>query len=395
MATFGYTTTPTGGARRYSNESSGDTKIVGSVFTLSESGLASKITAYISSDYGSYKAKCAIYRHSDLSLVAVTNEIDNTYYQEWVDFTFSTGVNLTADDYVLVITGSDDDYAEIYYDTGSANQGHNKNQPYGTFPNPLVSPTHNTEKYGIYVTYTPTSTAAYTALPITVTVPATTAGVEEEDTAAISPLGVTATIPAITASSVELRTAAYSASSVVLTVPSVTATSIEERAAAFTPISVQLAIPNMTAASVEERTAAYSALSVLMVTPYTTGTYVEEVATTFDPVSMTVTIPSITASREEKLSAVIDPLSVLATIPSVTATSESELSANYPSLIITMTPPAMTASYIAELAAAYNPLSMIVTPIDSTPSVIENRTYINFGTKIEYYVEGQLVEDVG
>jgi len=238
-------------------------------------------------------------------------------------------------------------------------------------------------------------TAAYSALPITVTVPSTTASALEVDTATIAPLGVTATIPAMTASSVELRSAAYTASSVVMTVPSMTATSVSERAAAFAPISIVLEVPTTTATSVEERTAAYSALSVLAVVPSVTGTYLAELESTFDPVSMTVTIPSLTASREEVATAAIDPLSILATVPDQTATTETDAVASYTSLIISIVPPSMTAIYISELSAAYDPLSMKVTPIPTTAVVTRNRTGIKFGTKIEYYVEGLKVEDVG
>ena len=216
-----------------------------------------------------------------------------------------------------------------------------------------------------------------------------------EETAVYSALPITVTVPAVTASSVELRSAEYTALSVVVTVPSVTATSVEEREASYDPISIKLEVPSMTGTSVEERIAAFSALSVLAVVPSVTGTYLAELESTFDPVSMTVTIPSMTASREEVATAAISPLSILATVPDQTASTENDATASYTSLIISMVPPAMTASYAAELSAAYDPLSMKVTPIDSTPVVVGSRTGIKFGTKISYYVEGQLVEDIG
>lgn len=277
-----------------------------------------------------------------------------------------------------------------------------------------------TERYSVYVTYTETDrTATHTALPIEVIIPSITAASKEERTATHTPLEVNATIPSITASSVEVRTAEYTATSLMLTVPSVTATRKEERVATHEPISINLSIPLTTATSEEEATALFEAISVVAVVPETTAeskglsvaSYVplelklttppiaatrdEESTATYAFLEITATIPETTAIRAEENTVAIDPLSVLATIPSITATSKEEVTATYTPIIISLVPPEMAASYLAEATASFDPLTTKVTPISITPIVTRKRTYISFGTKIEYYVEDKLVEDVG
>jgi len=399
MATFGYTSDP---STNYS-VSAGD--VYGSVFTSpSDMGTVNSVKAYWLAVFGppSVNAKALIVKHSDLTIVAngISNVVNkaNAAGRTQSTFTFATAPTLEAStEYVLCLIA--DSGAIIYYDTGDADQGHYDSTNSYSSPANLGSVTHSTKKFPILVDYTPSAgseeTAAYTALPITVTLPAMTATAEEEDTAAFSALGVAVTIPSVTASSVELRTAAYTSSSLVVTIPDITAASEEETTANFAPISIKVGVPDVTGSSIGEFSATVSPLSVLAIVPSITGSYVSEVASTFDSVSMTLTIPSLTAVSENVVAASIDPLSVLATIPDVTATSDEVTVAAYTTLIITMTPPSMTASYLAELSAAYDPVSMTVTPIDTTPTITRNRTYISFGTKIEYYVEGQLIEDVG
>lgn len=140
--------------------------IRGSVFTITEDGTATSITAYIKFTTGFASDayfKCAIYLHSDLSLVGTTDE---NYYSaafgpSWETFTFSTEPDLTADiEYILVAWGNrggSQGSSGLYYDAGNVDQGHEDSATYGTWPNPLV-PTHNDNKYSIYCTYT-TNTA--------------------------------------------------------------------------------------------------------------------------------------------------------------------------------------------------------------------------------------------
>jgi hypothetical protein len=139
-------------------------RITGSVFTTSESGTADSITAYIRatdpyySEYGRYKY--AIYKHSDLSLVGVTEEgvvPGGGFADAWKTLNFTEPKpSLTASiEYILVswgLPGPQTD-VEMHYNAGDVNQGHYQSLAYDTFPDPLV-PTHENNKYSIYCTYT-------------------------------------------------------------------------------------------------------------------------------------------------------------------------------------------------------------------------------------------------
>jgi len=128
--------------------------IRGSVFTITEAGTADSITFYGSNSNGK-KIKCAIYKHSDLSLVKATNErtdIPITY--AWYTFTFSEPKpSLTANTEYILVVWSNSAFGAIAYSAGDADQGHYQSLTYDSFPNPLV-PTHNNNKYSIYCTYT-------------------------------------------------------------------------------------------------------------------------------------------------------------------------------------------------------------------------------------------------
>ena len=73
---------------------------------------------------------------------------------------FNTSPTLTAVDYVVSALATDkgNPYHTVwlYYDTGDTNQGHytTTNISYTSFPNPLSTYDHNTDKYSLYVTYT-------------------------------------------------------------------------------------------------------------------------------------------------------------------------------------------------------------------------------------------------
>jgi len=134
--------------------------IIGSVFTMTEAGIGRSITAYIErwADNVGDKCKFAIYKHSDLSLVAVTQEYsapDTNDVVFWCTLNFVSPPALTANtEYVLVAWGQTTFYGSLYYDAGDVNQGHYQSKAYtGTFPNSLI-PTHNNNKYSIYCTYT-------------------------------------------------------------------------------------------------------------------------------------------------------------------------------------------------------------------------------------------------
>ena len=165
MATFGYTTIGTTGGLTIA--AVGWEDISGSVFTCTEFGTATSITVALKRTVaGSDNVKCAIYKHSDLSLLAQTEErnLALTTSYVWYTFTFATPPSLIGGtDYILVVWG---DYTAqnitCPYDNGDANQGHKQTLAYGAFPNPLV-PSHQNTKASIYCTYTMTGVAIASA----------------------------------------------------------------------------------------------------------------------------------------------------------------------------------------------------------------------------------------
>lgn len=160
-ATFGYETLGTVGKTSLSGN------IVGSIFTITEAGTADSITAglILFSATVTAKTKCAIYKHSDLSLVGVTEErtIAYPFPAAWYTFNFSAPKpSLTAStEYILVAWASiisGDGNPRLVYDDGDTNQGLNQVIAYNDFPNPLVPSSYADRKHSIYCTYT-------TALP--------------------------------------------------------------------------------------------------------------------------------------------------------------------------------------------------------------------------------------
>ena len=149
---FGYETIGTAG---YDTLEDG---IYGSVFTIAEDGTADLIKAAIRCTVEAKKMKCAIYKHSDLSLVGQTEEVlvPVTDPANWITFNFTAPKpSLTANTaYILVAWSySSVGYARLSFDAGDANQGHWQLLTYNGFPNPL-NPGHADFKYSIYCTYT-------------------------------------------------------------------------------------------------------------------------------------------------------------------------------------------------------------------------------------------------
>ena len=154
MATFGYTTI--GSTLVGSIEGI----IRGSRFTISENGTATSIAAYIENTFAAKNMKAAIYKFSDLSLVAETDQNSVGVSTGWNTFTFSSPPSLTSGvEYILCVWSAvGGGVAQLYNDAGTTNQGQNDTQTYGTWPNPLV-PTGVDIKYSIYCTYTPASSS--------------------------------------------------------------------------------------------------------------------------------------------------------------------------------------------------------------------------------------------
>ena len=129
--------------------------IRGSVFTCPESGTADSISWYNKYAFsGVVKAvKCAIYKHSDLSFVGVTEELIAGAANTWITHNFTVPKPDLINTQYILVWWSRGSYAEIAYDTGETDQGHYQYLYYNSFPDPL-DPAHENCKYSIYCTYT-------------------------------------------------------------------------------------------------------------------------------------------------------------------------------------------------------------------------------------------------
>jgi len=131
--------------------------IRGTVFTITETGTADSITVALKrGSAGSNNVKCAIYLHSDLSLVAQTASTSTslTTTLAWYTFDLTTSPTLTANTEYILVVWADYTTSNIYgaAHMGATNQGHGQYKVYNDFPNPLV-PTHSNFEYSIYCTY--------------------------------------------------------------------------------------------------------------------------------------------------------------------------------------------------------------------------------------------------
>lgn len=146
-ATFGYST---GGG----NTASIENNIRGSVFQVTTDGQAQSISVYLTCTNRIIKA--AIYS-DDHTLIATTEEKTVTASNAWVTFNFanpkprlSTNTN-----YVLVAwSDSGSGNVNMYYTSGSSNQGHRLSRTYGSWPS-SASFNHEDRRYSIYCTYAP------------------------------------------------------------------------------------------------------------------------------------------------------------------------------------------------------------------------------------------------
>ncbi|MEM3752956.1 MAG: hypothetical protein QXM65_08475 [Candidatus Bathyarchaeia archaeon] len=134
--------------------------IVGSLFTPAKDGEAQSVTAYIRVTTVSKRMKCAIYLHSNLSLVAQTEEKTvSSGTTGWVTFNFPTfkPILKAGVEYLLVAwSETGNGYAYLYYTSGTTSQGHYVSSTYGTsFPNPMPNPAHENRAYSIYCTFKP------------------------------------------------------------------------------------------------------------------------------------------------------------------------------------------------------------------------------------------------
>lgn len=152
----------------------------GSVFTITEDGIADNITAYVDLwDYFSLlniflnvHTKASIYEHGDLSFVGETEELyakSGDGSSAWITWNFNEPKpSLTADTaYILVIWGKNEPYStqcRLYYVAGDTDQGHYDSETYNDFPDPL-EPVHDNNKYSIYCGYTVIVEEVFNILP--------------------------------------------------------------------------------------------------------------------------------------------------------------------------------------------------------------------------------------
>jgi hypothetical protein len=158
--------TPSTGAVSFGYETIGGSStsieggIRGSMFTLTEIGTADSITAAISVTTASHHVKCAIYKHSDLSLVNYTEDkLVEPQSVAWVTFNFGTpkATLAASTEYILVawaaaVSGD----CSLYRSSGDTDQGHYEVRTFDGFPTTLTV-THTAYKYSIFCNYSSTA----------------------------------------------------------------------------------------------------------------------------------------------------------------------------------------------------------------------------------------------
>jgi len=137
--------------------------IVGSHFICPENGTAESISWYGKLGTSSFRAKCAIYKYSDNSLVGSTEELTGLDSLGWHTHNFSEPKpSLSANtEYWLVVwlESEIENQSEVYCDRVENAGGEQPLDYTGNFPDPW-SPTTTNYEFSIYCTYTPA--VAYT-----------------------------------------------------------------------------------------------------------------------------------------------------------------------------------------------------------------------------------------
>lgn len=130
--------------------------IKGSVFSTTNGFTPTSLSMYLNvNTLNAFKG--AIYTHSTLNLLTngTTVEKSGITATDWQTFTFTVNPTLAGStDYIIAAWSSSaacGAVANLYYDVGSANQGHNRALNYGAWPDPLTVDSHDTNKYSIYI----------------------------------------------------------------------------------------------------------------------------------------------------------------------------------------------------------------------------------------------------
>jgi len=146
--TFGETTV---GATAYSLPGN---RLTGSLFTLTESALVSKITLYRTDEAG-VLSKCLIYSKETVnaSKLAVTEEVKGGGGATgWYDYPFVPPVSLAPDDYVLAVNSDGTHW--IWYSPGAEEQWRDVGATYCAEPDTLDWVGLLPRVISIYATYT-------------------------------------------------------------------------------------------------------------------------------------------------------------------------------------------------------------------------------------------------
>jgi hypothetical protein len=146
--------------------------IMGGVFTFNGGAgqVANSISALIKQggdNAYTHHMKCALYKHSDSSLVAYTEELtvtDMTSAFVWYTFNFTSPPALIdGTDYIIVTwsdTATEGQYNVLLGNENQApNLGHYESLAYGAFPDPFSESGTAVRDFCIYCTYSPASTA--------------------------------------------------------------------------------------------------------------------------------------------------------------------------------------------------------------------------------------------
>lgn len=141
------------------------------MYTLTENGAISKITAYAAKQLGDRVAKAVIYSENPANtpdvLLATSQEValTSTSYA-WIDFTFSTPVELTAGNYFIgIITDAvtSNTVTVKCGNTGSLINSFNTDTYSDGAANPFGTPSSSANEKVWYATYTAQETPATTA----------------------------------------------------------------------------------------------------------------------------------------------------------------------------------------------------------------------------------------
>lgn len=147
-----------------SSYSSIDGRIKGSVFTVSEDGIANNITAYTWCSTPIAKSKCMIYRANDSKLIGTTEELTPPYGSaEWTVFNVLDPKAILEKDTKYVLVSWSYRFAYLYYDNCEDEQGRRDDEEYGNPPDPADF-TNENRIYCIYCSYTPGSMPPENAL---------------------------------------------------------------------------------------------------------------------------------------------------------------------------------------------------------------------------------------